>query len=150
MTPYRCAIDHFLKNESRRSIEFLFFTKVGFYCRCKNRWNLEAGRMEKNYSWTISKRVVSHLLIHSTLLKIYDAAPLKHKGQDTSSLSTRAISFSCVAFGPELPAYQLPEATHTLLSGNEKKSQHSYAFPMVAADQRGHIYSLDFHRNRLI
>ena len=81
-----------------------------------------------------------------TLLKVHDTSPPKHP---SSALTTsKSISFSCVTFGPDVPHHQNPDKTQAFLGSNKAKTPFSYTFPMVAADQRGHVFAFDFQRNR--
>jgi hypothetical protein len=93
------------------------------------------------------KKSLNHLTPTSrTLLKVHDTSPPKHPS--SSSTTSKSISFSCVTFGPEVPHHQNPDKTQAFLGSNKAKTPFSYAFPMVAADQRGHVFAFDFQRNR--
>jgi hypothetical protein len=84
------------------------------------------------------------------LLKIYDATlPKKKNSLEATQHFSKAISFSCLNFGPEMPGYHSSEWSNVKEKGKIEK-QYSYYYPMVAADQRGHIYAFDFARNRYV
>ena len=73
----------------------------------------------------------------STLLRIFNSS----KSKNTQNIA-RYVPLSCVAFSSEM-ASMLETSVDT-----HRQEQVSYNFIMALADQRGHIYALDFIKNR--
>lgn len=84
------------------------------------------------------RKIIQSHARNGTLLKLYDAAAPKNQKP------IKGVSWSVVAFGSEASAYSLPDAEKIIVG----KIKGSYAFPMALGDERGHVYCIDFMRNR--
>jgi hypothetical protein len=85
------------------------------------------------------RKIIQSHARNGTLLKLYDAAAPKNQKP------IKGVAWSTVAFGAECAPYSLPDADK-VITGKIRKS--TYAFPMALGDERGHVYCLDFLRNR--
>ena len=94
--------------------------------------------IEKLYKVTLEVGNLYNLSIIRTLLKLYDASAPKNQKP------IKGVAWSVIAFGLESSLYSLPEAEKIIVG----KVKSSYAFPMALGDERGHVYCVDFMRNR--
>ena len=84
------------------------------------------------------RKIIQSHSRNGTLLKLLDTAIPK------AGKAGKGVSWSVIAFGSENAAYSLPDADK-IITGRVKGT---YNFPMAMGDERGHVYCLDFMRNR--
>jgi hypothetical protein len=91
--------------------------------------------------------LLTHALIFTklnrSLLKIFNATPSYNKALDVPYV--RPIPFTCIAISKEMPTPPVPTAADNI-SGPGFMA--SFAFVLATVDQRGHVFVLDFPKNK--
>jgi len=81
------------------------------------------------------RKIIQSHARNGTLLKLYDAAT--NKNQIIKQVSWSALAFGCESHSKD---------AESIITGKIKSC--SYSFPMALGDERGHVYCIDFMRNR--
>ncbi|KAJ3209747.1 TBC1 domain member 31 [Dinochytrium kinnereticum] len=89
------------------------------------------------------RKIVGGVVNAGTLLKVFNASPSAARSafSENTQPFIRPIPFTCVAMSREMVASQGAADAKVSIDG-------SYSFVLASSDQRGHLFALDFPKNK--